>query len=44
MVDGKRADEIRRMDIAGEFAGLHLTLGAGRMNGLNSMIRFLQNL
>lgn len=44
MVDGHTAEEIRAMDIAGEFAGLHLNLGAGRLNGVNSMIRFLQNL
>lgn len=44
MVDGKSADEIRKMDIAGEFAALNLQLGAGRLNGVNSMIRFLQNL
>lgn len=44
MVDGKRRDEIKNMDIAGEFNQLNLNLGAGRMNGLNSMISFLQNL
>jgi len=44
MVDGRTPDEIRKMDIAGEFAGLNINLGAGRMSGLNSMIRFLQNL
>lgn len=44
MVDGHSPDQIRKMDIAGEFAGLNLNLGAGRMNGVNSMISFLQNL
>lgn len=44
MVDGRTPDEIRNMDIAGEFASLNINLGAGRMSGLNSMIRFLQNL
>lgn len=44
MVDGKSPDEIRKMDIGTEFAGLNLNLGAGRLNGVNSMIRFLQNL
>lgn len=44
MVDGHTPDEIRRMDIAGEFASLDINLGAGRINGVNSMIRFLQNL
>ena len=44
MVDGRSASEIKNMDIAGEFAMLGLNLGAGRLNGVNSMIRFLQNL
>lgn len=44
MVDGRTPDQIRAMDIAGEFASLNLNLGAGRLNGVNSMIRFLQNL
>ena len=44
MVDGKTPDEIKKMDVAGEFAALNLGLGAARLNGVNSMIRFLQNL
>ena len=44
MVDGKSPSEIKQMDIAGEFAALGLQLGAGRLNGVNSMISFLQNL
>ncbi len=44
MVDGRTLDEIREMDIAGEFESLGLQLGAGRLNGVNSMIRFLKNL
>ena len=44
MVDGKTSDEIKNMDLGGEFEGLNLNLGAGRLNGVNSMIRFLQNL
>ena len=44
MVDGRSSPEIRKMDIDGEFASLGINLGAGRMSGLNSMIRFLQNL
>ena len=44
MVNGKTAQEIKQMDLAGEFATLKLNLGAGRLNGVNSMIRFLQNL
>lgn len=43
-VDGKNADEIRAMDLNKMFADLKLNLGAGRLNGVNSMIRFLQNL
>ena len=44
MVDGRTPQEIKKMDLLGEFSTLGLNLGAGRMNGLNSMIRFLQNL
>ena len=44
MVDGKTPDEIRQMDLGGMFMGLNINLGAGRLNGVNSMIRFLQNL
>ena len=44
MVDGKMPDEIKKMDLLSEFSSLNLTLGAARINGLNSMISFLQNL
>ena len=44
MVDGKTPDEIRQMDLYGMFKVLNINLGAGRLNGVNSMIRFLQNL
>lgn len=44
MVNGKSPQEIKKMDISGEFAGLQLNLGVGRLGGVNSMIRFLQNL
>lgn len=44
MVDGKTKEEIKKMDIAAEFKSLNLNLGAARLNGINSMIRFLQNL
>lgn len=44
MVDGKSVAEIKQMDLGAEFAGLNLPLGAGRLNGVNSMISFLQNL
>jgi len=44
MVDGKSSDEIRQMDLSGMFNSLNINIGAGRLNGVNSMIRFLQNL
>ena len=44
MVRGKTDEQIKMMDIAGEFSQINLNLGAGRMNGLNSMIRFYHNL
>ena len=44
MVDGKSPAEIKNMDLYKEFSSLNLTLGAGRLTGLNSMISFLQNL
>ena len=44
MVDGKSPDEIKKMDLSGMFSELKINLGAGRLNGVNSMILFLQNL
>lgn len=44
MVDGKTPAEIKQMDLSGMFLDLNINLGAGRLNGVNSMIRFLQNL
>ena len=44
MVDGKSADEIKKINLEQEFLSLNLVLGAGRLNGLNSMIRFFENL
>ena len=44
MVDGKNAAQIKEMDMAAEFKSLKLNLGAGRLNGVNSMIRFFKNL
>ena len=44
MVDGKTVSQVKEMDMAGEFASLKLNLGAGRLNGVNSMIRFFKNL
>ena len=44
LVDGKSPDEIRQMNLMGLFRALDINSGAGRLNGVNSMIRFLQNL
>ena len=44
MVDGKKPEEIKKMDLQKMFLSLNLNLGAGRLNGVNSMIRFLKNL
>ncbi len=44
MVDGCDADAIKKIDLAQMFADLKLNIGAGRLNGVNSMIRFLKNL
>lgn len=44
MVDGKSPEEIKKMDLSGEFSSLNINLGTGRLGGVNSMIRFLKNL
>lgn len=44
MVDEKTPQQIKKMDMWAEFSSLGLNLGTGRMGGVNSMIRFLQNL
>ena len=44
MVDGKAPQEIRQMDLEQMFADLKINIGAARLNGVNSMIRFLKNL
>ena len=44
MVDGKNPDEIKYLDLQQMFATLDINLGAGRLNGVNSMILFLKNL
>ena len=44
MVDGKSPDEIRQMNLGKMFAELNINIGAARLNGVASMIRFLQNL
>ena len=44
MVDGKSVDEIKQMDLAGEFESLHLNFGSSRLNGIQSMVSFFKNL
>ena len=44
MVDGKTPEQIKNMDLRKMFLSLNINLGAGRLNGVNSMILFLQNL
>ena len=44
MVDGHTADEIRNMPLDIWFRDLNINVGAARLNGVNSMIRFLKNL
>ena len=44
MVDGKSVEEIKKLDIMGEFQQLNLNFGASRLNGVQSMINFFNNL
>ena len=44
IVDGKTVEEIRQMDLEKMFSELKINIGAARLNGVNSMIRFLKNL
>jgi sulfur transfer protein SufE len=44
MVNGKSIAEIKNMDMEQEFKSLNLNLGAARLNGVNSMIRFFKKL
>ena len=44
MIDGKKPDEFRQMDLLKMFQDLNLNLGASRLNGVNSMVRFFHNL
>jgi sulfur transfer protein SufE len=43
MAEGKTAEEIREADLRGQFKQLELNLGAGRMNGADNIIRFLES-
>lgn len=44
MVDGHSPDEIHAMPLDKWFSELKINVGAARLNGVNSMIRFLKNL
>ena len=44
MVDGKSIEEIKKIDLKSEFDSLHLNFGAGRLNGIQSIISFFKNL
>lgn len=44
MIDGKSVQEIKNMNLFDEFKALNLNLGAARLNGVDSMIRFFANL
>lgn len=44
MIDGKNIDEIKKMNLSDEFSSLNLNFGAGRLNGIQSMISFFKNL
>jgi cysteine desulfuration protein SufE len=42
MVQGKTPGDIKKMNLTEEFETLNLQLGAGRMNGVNGIIEFLE--
>ena len=44
IVDGKTPNEIKKLDLEKMFADLKINVGAARLNGVNSMIRFFKNL
>ena len=44
MVDGKSVAEIKKMDLLTQFNSLNLNFGAARLNGIQSMISFFENL
>jgi len=44
LVNGRSLDEIKKMDLLAEFNSLNLNFGAGRLNGIQSMISFFHNL
>ena len=44
IVDGKTPAEIKKIDLEKMFSDLKINVGAARLNGINSMIRFFKNL
>lgn len=44
IVDGKTPSQIKKIDLEKMFADLKINVGAARLNGVNSMIRFFKNL
>lgn len=44
MVDGKSIEEIKKIDMLAEFQSLNLNFGAARLNGIQSMVSFFNNL
>ena len=44
IVDGKTPAQIKKLDLEKMFADLKINVGAARLNGINSMIRFFKNL
>lgn len=44
MVDGKTPNQIKNLDIMKEFQSLNLNFGAARLNGIQSIISFFNNL
>lgn len=44
MIDGKSLEDIKKTDLMAEFNSLNLNFGARRLNGIQSMIGFFNNL
>lgn len=44
IVDGKTPNEIKKLNLEKMFTDLKINVGAARLNGVNSMIRFFKNL
>ena len=44
MVDGKSIEEIKKIDMLAEFQSMNLNFGVARLNGIQSMVSFFNNL